>query len=143
MIGNMLISGRNSGQVRLAIHGPGNFQAITTNVGVTLENIIRDAELKLAELKASPSPIETEIKFVEHWLLMAQESLKSVVEEAVEKVADLAGLKSQGSGSSPLGTSQTPSSDSSASQSSSPASPAQVPDNVTPITGTQTPTKPN
>jgi hypothetical protein len=85
MVGSMLISGRNSGQVRLVSNGPDSFQAVATKVGTRIEHVIQDVQAKLAEIKASPSPIQAEIEFLTHWLMVAEKSLKSSVDDLVKK----------------------------------------------------------
>lgn len=71
MLGSMLISGRRTGQCRLDL-GDGTIKATPTNANFTLNDVLFDVQQKLDEIKANPSPVEIEIKFLEDFLRRAK-----------------------------------------------------------------------
>lgn len=89
--GAMLISARRCGSILLQLgdRRTNNWGAVPANAGKTFEDILFDVELKLDDLKAARSPVESEIAFVIQWLSSAREveviKTEPVKEEAAKE----------------------------------------------------------
>jgi len=88
MLGSMLISGKRTGQVRLDLSNT-LAAGVPTNPGATFEDVLFDAQQKLDEIKASPSPIAAEINFLTEFLKTAAQMKEEVKQEEVAKVVEI------------------------------------------------------